>query len=41
MTTIWDTVGRFFGPSQNDRFAQLLMQLCDPTPSSFSPLASG
>ena len=29
MRTIWDAVGRFFGPSQNDRFAQLLMQLAD------------
>ena len=29
MRTIWDAVDRFFGPSQNDRFAQLLMQLAD------------
>ena len=29
MRTIWEAVGRFFGPSQNDRFAQLLMQLAD------------
>lgn len=29
MTTIWEAVGRFFGPSQNDRFAQLLVQLAD------------
>jgi hypothetical protein len=29
MTTIWEAVGRFFGPSQNDRFAQLLAQLAD------------
>src|SRR5262245_33477648 len=29
MRTIWEAVGRFFGPSQNDRFAQLLIQLAD------------
>jgi uncharacterized protein Yka (UPF0111/DUF47 family) len=29
MATIWEAVGRFFGPSQNERFAQLLMQLAD------------
>ena len=29
MATIWEAVGRFFGPSQNDRFAQLLAQLAD------------
>lgn len=29
MKTVWETVGRFFGPSQNDRFAQLLVQLAD------------
>ena len=29
MKTIWEAVGRFFGPSQNDRFARLLMQLAD------------
>lgn len=29
MATIWEAVGRFFGPSQNDRFAQLLIQLAD------------
>jgi uncharacterized protein Yka (UPF0111/DUF47 family) len=29
MRTIWDAVGRFFGPSQNDRFAGLLMELAD------------
>jgi uncharacterized protein Yka (UPF0111/DUF47 family) len=27
--TIWEAVGRFFGPSQNDRFAKLLLQLAD------------
>jgi len=27
MRTIWEAVGRFFGPSQNERFAQLLLQL--------------
>ncbi len=27
--TIWAAVGRFFGPSQNDEFAQLLMRLAD------------
>jgi uncharacterized protein len=26
---IWDTFGRFFGPSHNDRFATLLKQLAD------------
>ncbi len=29
MATIWDAVSRFFGPSQNDRFAELLLQLAD------------
>lgn len=29
MRTIWDALDRFFGPSQNERFAQLLMQLAD------------
>jgi uncharacterized protein Yka (UPF0111/DUF47 family) len=29
MGTIWNTVGRFFGPSQTDRFAELLLQLAD------------
>ncbi len=29
MRTIWEAVGRFFGPSQNDRFVQLLLQLGD------------
>jgi uncharacterized protein Yka (UPF0111/DUF47 family) len=29
MATIWEAVGRFFGPSQNDRFAHLLIQLAD------------
>jgi hypothetical protein len=29
MGTIWNTVGRFFGPSQNERFAELLLQLAD------------
>jgi uncharacterized protein Yka (UPF0111/DUF47 family) len=29
MATIWEAVGRFFGPSQNDRFAQLLIRLAD------------
>jgi uncharacterized protein len=27
MSTIWEAVGRFFGQSQNERFAQLLLQL--------------
>lgn len=27
--TIWEAVGRFFGSSQNERFAELLMQLAD------------
>ncbi len=27
--SIWDAVGRFFGPSQNERFAELLMRLAD------------
>jgi len=29
MATIWDAVSRFFGPSQNDKFAELLLQLAD------------
>ena len=29
MTTIWEAAGRFFGPSQNERFAQLLLQLAE------------
>jgi uncharacterized protein Yka (UPF0111/DUF47 family) len=29
MASIWEAVGRFFGPSQNDRFAQLLVQLAN------------
>ena len=29
MGTIWSAVGRFFGASQNDRFAELLLQLAD------------
>jgi uncharacterized protein len=29
MATIWNAVGRFFGPSQNDRFAQLLLRLAE------------
>jgi uncharacterized protein len=29
MRTIWEAVGRFFGPSQNDRFTHLLLQLAD------------
>jgi uncharacterized protein Yka (UPF0111/DUF47 family) len=29
MGTIWDAVGRFSGPSQNDRFAELLLRLAD------------
>lgn len=29
MRTIWEAVGRFFGPSQNERFAQLLLQLAE------------
>ena len=29
MATIWDAVGRFFGPSQNSRFVELLLQLAD------------
>jgi uncharacterized protein Yka (UPF0111/DUF47 family) len=29
MATIWEAVGRFFRPSQNDRFAHLLIQLAD------------
>ena len=27
MNRIWDAVGRFFGPSQNDQFAELMGQL--------------
>ena len=29
MRTIWEAVGRFFGPSQNEKFAQLLLQLAE------------
>lgn len=29
MGTIWNAFGRFFGPSQNDRFAELLLQLAN------------
>ena len=29
MSTIWEAVGRFFGQSQNERFAQLLLQLAE------------
>lgn len=29
MASILNTFGRFFGPSQNDRFAELLLQLAD------------
>lgn len=29
MGTIWAAVGRFFGPSHNDRYAELLRRLCD------------
>src|SRR5262245_12434533 len=29
MKSIWETITRFFGPSPNDRFAQLLLQLAD------------
>ena len=29
MSSIWEAVGRFFGPSQNDRFAALLLQLAE------------
>jgi uncharacterized protein Yka (UPF0111/DUF47 family) len=29
MGAIWAAVGRFFGPSQNDRFAELLLRLAD------------
>jgi uncharacterized protein len=29
MRTIWNTMGRFFGPSQNERFAELLLRLAD------------
>ena len=29
MKTIWETIARFFRPSQNDRFAQLLLQLAE------------
>lgn len=29
MNTIWTAVSRFFGPSQNDRFAELLMRLAN------------
>ena len=29
MGTIWEAVGRFFGQSQNERFAQLLLQLAE------------
>jgi uncharacterized protein Yka (UPF0111/DUF47 family) len=29
MATIWNAFGRFFGPSQNDRFAELLLRLAE------------
>jgi uncharacterized protein Yka (UPF0111/DUF47 family) len=29
MSAIWEAVGRFFGQSQNERFAQLLLQLAE------------
>jgi len=29
MSTIWEAVGRFFGQSQNERFAHLLLQLAE------------
>ena len=29
MKSIWEAVGRFFGPSQNERFAELLLQLAE------------
>ena len=29
MSRIWEAVGRFFGQSQNERFAQLLLQLAE------------
>lgn len=29
MKSMWQTVGRFFRPAQNDRFAQLLLRLAD------------
>ena len=29
VTGIWDSFGRFFGPSHNDKFAQLLAQLAE------------
>jgi uncharacterized protein Yka (UPF0111/DUF47 family) len=34
--TIWEAVGRFFGSSQNERFAELLMQLADTAVASAS-----
>lgn len=29
MASIWEAVGRFFGPAQNERFSGLLLQLAD------------
>lgn len=29
MATIWDAMSRFFGPSQNNKFAELLLRLAD------------
>ena len=29
MRTIWNAMGRFFGPSQNEQFAELLLRLAD------------
>jgi uncharacterized protein len=29
MRTIWNAMGRFFGPSQNEKFAELLLRLAD------------
>ena len=34
--TIWEAVGRFFGSSQNERFAELLIQLADTAVASAS-----
>jgi hypothetical protein len=29
MSSIWETLGRFFGPGQNTKFAELLLELAD------------
>jgi hypothetical protein len=37
MATIWNAFGRFFGPSQNDRFAELLLRLAEEAVACAAP----